>query len=213
MRRREMRKCNLLAATIAVVTLPAIANAGVLSGICDGDESKLSDATHVALYCGTTNNPGLATTINGDSLFGFNDWVYSDKWDDDGQEGGNPKIIEFASDPGIGNNLGLWNIIVNGPVSDAIIALKAGSGNVLFKLDPTLDGNDGDLDDNPLTNVTGDIFEGEWSTEHELSNIAIYTRGGITPTFLPPSAVPLPAAVWAMIAALGALGGLRLRRS
>ncbi len=119
------------------------------------------------------------------SLFGMTGWVLADK--NDGADGDD--AIRFTDAPTNGAKSGDWTISSVAGLLNVAITLKAGNGFGAFLLD---------LDD--LTPLSG-----LWTSSKGLSHASIYYNGTV-------SAVPLPAALPLLLAAIGGLAFVGRRR-
>ena len=184
-------KVLLAAGAMALVTGGANAATLTCSTIT---KSENNDATF------TLGNSTLATclpidgesnlndtnTIDADfSLFGKTGWVLSDK--NDSAEGNG--IIEFLTAPVNGTKSGSWAIDTLAGLTHVVITLKAGGGFGAFLLDLTV----------------ADPLAGTWASTKDLSHASIYYNGT-------PATIPVPAAGFLLMGALGGLAALRRRR-
>jgi hypothetical protein len=119
------------------------------------------------------------------SLFGKTGWVLSDKNNSSDGNG----LIEFLTAPINGSESGDWAIDTLAGLTHVVITLKAGGGFGAFLLDLTVE--------NPLA--------GTWASTKGLSHASIYYNGT-------PAPIPLPAAGFLMLGALGGLAALRRSR-
>lgn len=183
-------KALLAAGAMALVA--GGANAATLS--CSTDGAGGADATFylgnsTMATCLPTDGTGNANDTNTiDSnfmLFGKKGWVLSDKNDSADGDG----LIEFLTAPVNNTTEGRWAIDTLAGLTHVVITLKAGNGFGAFLLDLTVA--------NPLV--------GNWASTKELSHASIYYNGT-------PAPIPLPAAGFLMIGALGGLAALRRRR-
>jgi hypothetical protein len=187
---KDSFKTLLTAGALAIAA--GAGNAATLS--CSTDANGGSDAT---FYLGNSTQAtclptdGVSSlndtnTIDSSfSLFGKTGWVLSDKNDSSDGNG----LIEFLTAPINGTKSGDWAIDTLAGLTHVVITLKAGGGFGAFLLDLTVE--------NPLA--------GTWASTKGLSHASIYYNGT-------PAPIPLPAAGFLMLGALGGLAALRRSR-
>ena len=119
-------------------------------------------------------------------LFGETGWKLADKNDD--LYSGDQSIL-FTTAPVNGAQSGAW-AINGGTIGEVAVNLKAGNSWSAFLVS---------------------ALSGNWSSSKNLSHASIYYRDGgvVTPGVSP---VPVPAAAWLMLGALGALGAASRKR-
>lgn len=122
------------------------------------------------------------------ALFGFTDWILADKSDDIGSGDG---VLTFGQ-PEPDAFQTLWSILNPQGFTEIVITLKQKNAFAAFLLDSSED------------------LAGVWSItgktdENDLSHSSIYYRGE-------PAVVPVPAAGFLLLTALGGIAGLRRKR-
>lgn len=166
----------------AVLVCGAAGGASAATMTCTGGSGgsaatySLSDATAASCFTGNDTNQ-----INSDfSLFGMTGWILADK--NAGANG--DSAISFTDAPinGEGSKSGDWTISAVTGFLNVAITLKAGNSFSAFLLDLN--------DPTPLS--------GLWTSSKGLSHASIYYNGTV-------QAVPLPAALPLLLAAIGGL--------
>jgi len=183
---------TFLAAGAVALTCSA-ASAATLNCTTTGGQGKsnatftLSNATGAACFGGNDKNTVNSTFL----MFGMTGWIGSDA----NNNGFGDGTVEFTSidAPVNGDKFGSWTIDSLAGLSKIVIVLKAGNKFGAFLLDL----------------VALDPLSGFWTSTKGLSHATIYYNGTPVP---PPSAVPLPAAGWMLLAGLGGIAALRRRR-
>ena len=157
------------------------------------DVSNLSGALQCAgPFEGNDSNSIL------DDVFGSGAWEEIVKIDGGGSANG-------LTVSGSGSS-GTWSYA--GPLGDysqVMVALKGGPSFSLYELDMDLDFGSGTFGWDTLG-----IVKGNGKAGPGLSHFSLYGREGDLP---PPSAVPLPGPIWALLAGIGGLAALRKRAS
>lgn len=174
-----------LAAAVLVCGAASGASAATMTctGGSGGSAATYSLSDATAASCFTGNDTNQIDSNF--SLFGMTGWVLADK--NDGPDGDG--AITFTDAPTNGDKSGDWTISSITGLLNVAITLNAGNGFGAFLLD---------LDD--LTPLSG-----TWTSSKGLSHASIYYNGTV-------SAVPLPAALPLLLAAIGGLAFVGRRR-
>jgi hypothetical protein len=144
-----------------------------------GTTFSLTDATDSVCISGQ-NDAGAGGYFAGNpTVFGVSGWKLADK-----NDGGGDGVINFVTAPVNGAKSGSWSIDSLKGLSHVAIALKAGNGFGLFRIN---------------------TLAGRWTSGKDLSHASVWYSGT-------PAAIPLPATGLLLIGALGGLGLARRRR-
>ena len=149
-------------------------------------------------------NGGVATQLNADSIFGFDDWIYIEKTNNAGS-GGADEYGALGAAASIGLNLtgdvnsGTWSVNSNvfSTYEDVVLVMKGGVSNyIAFDLN-------GETSGSYITALLKNNGQSQG-----ISHISAYVRGGGTP----PPAVPEPS-TYAMFGAAFLILGVAGYRS
>ncbi len=183
-----MKRSLTIRALAVVGTMAALsttAQAAVMS--CAQNQNPLSNSSFshaVDKLCGISGNDAGAQGYfaSNPTVFGLDGWTLAYKVDP-GIDG-DGEIVLNPGHPGVGSNGGNWSVDTFNGYLDVVVALKAGNGFDLYKVDT-------------------DFLSGEWTTSKGLSHFSIWYTGDQM------SQVPLPASGLLL---LGGLFGLRTLR-
>lgn len=169
----------------------------------EGEFTASADVFTSTACIGEVSGNDSASLFNDEAYFGENTWVQNTKIDVLEEETDESKTYSFKDpDPSgilsasLGDDAlsGTWSVSSWAGIEKAVLVLKGGKGFAAYLLD--------------LAAGT----EGKWSTQAltvgndnqpALSHVALYTT---------PSVIPLPAAGWMLLSALGGLGLVARRR-
>lgn len=193
-----------MAAVAVLVMAAGGAQAATCASYASGNTDNLTTSTDCGLPgVGNGGNPSLALMTG---LFGVTTWTTDlGKFD---TTGGVDNFVgtNFSLTSDAGNTTGTWSL-ADGFSFDITkfyaLVLKGGSnGSIAYLLDTSVRGG---------TWFNTDIPKNGGGKAPGLSNIRLYSTGALVPT-PPVSPVPLPAAGFMLIGALGGLAALRHRR-
>jgi hypothetical protein len=186
-----------IAALVASAGMASAATLTTGSTTCSVTDVTIGLASSLACegaYDGNDSNTDL------DGIFGINDWVELAKVDMDDGEGGTSGVLTV----GDGETSGSWSVSGFGDAKNIMLVLKGGPTFSSYLLSTT-----GLVGPIMGTWSTAGILAGSGASGPGLSHLTIYTNDVIDPT----TPVPLPAAAWMLLAALGGLGLFGRRRT
>lgn len=143
--------------------------------------------------------------LNG--LFGVADWGAESKIDDLAGQVSFAGTTLSVSNENDGDE-DVWGLTGVGAYDSLMFVLKGGNSFSAFLMDITT--LSGSWDRNSMVTGGANTPVQNRSRGNELSHWSVYVAGNGSP---PPSPVPLPAAVWMLLAALGGLGMTRMRKA
>lgn len=199
-RLQKIGAAAVVATGLTFTLLGAQASALTMSPF-DCDVTSVDGATACAgIFEGNNSNQDL----NG--LFGVADWGAESKIDDLAGQVSFAGTTLFVSNVNDGDE-DVWGLTGAGAYDSLMFVLKGGNSFSAFLMDiSTLSGN---WDRNSMVTGSANTPVQNRSRGNELSHWSVYVAGNGTP----PPTVPLPAAVWMLLAALGGLGMTRMRKA
>lgn len=199
-----MRLKNLVAAGLAGILMSGGASALTLTtGATTCDVSNFTIGGSDSLNCEGAYD-GNDSNQNLDGVFGLNDWTQIVKVDDPATGGTGNGVTLTVGNPG--GTSGTWSVDTWGGFTTVMAVLKGGPTFSAYELDTTL-GTFGSWD-------TSGILKGNDTPGPGLSHLTLYWTGTPPdPTGGTIGAVPLPAAMWLLLAGIGGLAAIGRRRS
>ncbi len=203
-----MYRSVFAAAVVALLGVTGAATAATCSPGALGKVLRNDSGAAAACDAGSTNNDfvgGGTLQVNKDSIHGFSDWIYAGKQNTPGAYENGKVDVGFSVSGGLQS--GTWDFVDNlfSLYKNVMIVLKGGSGNntqenyVGYLLNSSLE---------PDGRYATPFFNANNANAKDISHITAYVRDALPPI----SEIPVPAAAWLLIAGLGSLGAMKLRR-